>query len=672
MRIHAIRHIDWLIMTFILLTAAFLRFWESDIVEFFHDDAMLATLAQEIVTGDQWHWTGIISSTGIPNSPMSVYVLLPAFVLSLHPRLAICFIMLWNVVGVALLWKITQRYFGRWAAFFAGMTYAVSPWAVLYSRKLWAQEYHTPFILFGLLMGLYGFLEAPEKSEHNHWLTRHEWAQVLCLPLLLIGMQIHFAAWALLPLYFVLLWIGRKRISRRALFLSAVLCGLVMLPFGIGLSQTLQADPTRITDAAARSDIQTGLSFSAKSIQSIFYLITGSGMETWIAPKQTEALLTQAPSPPLWLILIICLMMGIFAVWRKHGYRITLFLLLWAFLPPLALVPNWTPVYPHYFIACIPAYMLLIGIGANRIIQFLSGQPSATPDNAGRTYPVPTSHVILIMSFMVFMGGIWLTQIVWWRGALDYIATHQIEYPGFTTPLRYLNPIYDTLKAENDVIVLSSGMAWNLNHESVVWSVLLRGDVACVRTLTGDGYAVLPQNDFAVLVAPNAPENPVNNFYVHDDSLHFPERPGGDEYVLYRWQSAPKWIETITPINTVHFDNGVQLIGYALSADKITLGWQLPDGKRGHNYQYSIQIFDASDNRVAQQDKVFWQGEHWCAGDTLFTWTALSVPENAAILQVGMYQLAGSGQYLNANILDAAGAPAGYFARIALEQIDSQ
>ncbi len=653
MRIHTTKRLDWLVAAAVLLIAAVMRLHQADIVEFFHDDGMLATLAQEIITSEQWHWTGIISSTGIPNSPMSVYMLLPAFAISLHPLIAILGIMLWNVAGVALLWKIAYRYFGRWAAFFAGITYAVSPWAILYSRKLWAQDYHTPFILLALLLGLYGFLEAPEKTNNQKWLTRQAWAQIGCLPILLIGMQIHFAAWALFPLYFLLLWMGRKHISRRAFILSIILSTLVLLPFGIGIAQTLQADPTRISDAAARSDIQTGLTFSAESLRAVFFLVTGYGMETWVAPMQAENLLAQVPASPVWGLLGVALLAGLVAVWQKYKIGLTLFVLVWAFLPPLALLPNWTPVYGHYFIASIPAYALLIGIGGHSIMKWMY-------QNTAQKYRF--GYIIIVI-----FGVIWLTQAFSWRSTLDYLAHRHVDYPGFTTPLRYLNPIYETLKDENDVIVLSDGMAWNLNHEAVVWSVLLRGDVGCVRTLKGDGYAVLPQGDFAVLVAPNAPENPVNNFYQNDTGVSFPERAGGDEYTLYRWQTAPTWAETITTIEPVLFDNGVQLTGYILQPDKITLAWQLPNGKRGSNYQYSVQLFDENDTRIAQQDTVFWQGDHWCAGDTLLTWASLVVPDEAAILQVSLYQLMGNGQFVNTDVLDTAGNPVGQFVRIPIE-----
>jgi hypothetical protein len=71
---YPIKRRDWLLLIIVLFVAGLMRFGQADVVEYFHDDGMLATLAQEIINGEQWHWTGIISSVGIPNPPMSIYV----------------------------------------------------------------------------------------------------------------------------------------------------------------------------------------------------------------------------------------------------------------------------------------------------------------------------------------------------------------------------------------------------------------------------------------------------------------------------------------------------------------------------------------------------------------------------------------------------------------------
>ena len=104
---------DLIPLAMILLIAAFMRFGRAEIVEYFHDDGMLATLAQEMANGQAFHLTGILSSTGIPNPPTSIYALLPFFWISRDPVFAIYGIMALNMIGVGLLWAIAHRYFGQ-------------------------------------------------------------------------------------------------------------------------------------------------------------------------------------------------------------------------------------------------------------------------------------------------------------------------------------------------------------------------------------------------------------------------------------------------------------------------------------------------------------------------------------------------------------------------------
>lgn len=181
---------DLIVLTLILFAAGLMRFGQAGIVEFFHDDAMLSSLAQDMVAGKNFPFTGINSSVGIPNPPTSVYMMALPFLLNSNPMTAILFVMGLNVIGVGLLWLIAHRYFGKTIALISGFAYALNPWAILYSRKIWAQDFHTPIILLGIFLGLYGFWEATKRNElnnHSRWLNSHEWAQILCLPILLFG-----------------------------------------------------------------------------------------------------------------------------------------------------------------------------------------------------------------------------------------------------------------------------------------------------------------------------------------------------------------------------------------------------------------------------------------------------------------------------------------------------
>ncbi|MCI0351125.1 MAG: glycosyltransferase family 39 protein, partial [Acidobacteriales bacterium] len=598
----------------------------------------------------------INSSTGIPNPPTSVYVMAIPFALNPNPMTAILFIMGLNVIGVGLLWLIAHRYFGRTVALAAGMSYALSPWAVLYSRKIWAQEFHTPFILLGLLMGLYGFWEAQQRSDipkHPRWFDRHEWAQVLCLPVLLFGFQIHFASWALLPLYGVLVLYGWRRISWRAMAVSFVVSGLVSLPYVIGFWQTYQRNPGQVRPSAVSTLADTNSTFSTQSLEYLLYLATGFGLETWIAPQQQTEMLVAVPPVALWWIIGGTVIIGTAALWRKSLRRYALLLLIWVYLPALALVPQWAGVYLHYFIASIPALMLLAGIGVAWIAETVPLQPH------GRS--------IILLAY----GFILLTQGMYWRGVLRYVDNTEIRYPGFTVPLHYLQSVETALADFDDVVVLSDGMAWDLHHESAVWPVLLRDTAHCVRTLIGDGYAVFPAGEFAALQAPNMPQDGIGRLYQNANEQHFDERPGGLGYTVYRWEQAPEWDGAeITPIEPVRFAGDVLLTGYHLSDNLLLLEWRLPRRSPELNFQYSGQFIAEDGSKIGQRDTVFWQGRHWCENDRLLTWIWGDVPAETVALHVFLYELGDANEppYINVPVLDAAGQPIGDHAEIDLGQ----
>ena len=632
---------DLTCLLLIVLLAAGLRIVRSDVVEYFHDDAMLATLALELADGLRLPLTGILSSTGIPNSPVSVYLLALPFSLSSDPAFVIHAIMLWNVIGVALLWLLARRFAGWRIALIAGLLYAVSPWAILFSRKIWAQELHTPIILFGLLLLLYGYWEERDRRR----LDRFRWlAQALSLPILLVGFQFHFASWPLLLLIPTALWLGRKNVNVAALVLSLVLSCLVILPFCIGLIQTLMMDPARISDALSRS-ADRGLVLSPASLNAIVQLATGGGLEHWLAPDQAAELAKEfGQLPRLNLALLPLLLIGIASAYQQQR-KFTVVLLIWAFMPCLLLLLEWTPVYIHYFIPSIPALALTIGFGGDRLLRF-----------AMRKRRLP---LVFWLGFALLLAQ----QTQMWIAALAYVADRHVPYPGFTTPLAQLLPLRDRLSASDDVLIVAGGMSWNLHHEVAVWDTLLWDRVSCARTIIPVGYAVFPARPFSAVVAPNAPSGAITDLYQNESPAFFATREGGADYTMYQWGNAPSWSGvTILSIAPEWFENGVRLSGYGLERDQVTLKWRLPAQQIGADYQFSAQLFDAWGERLSQLDASFWHGRHWCEGDRLLTWGPINMASSAETLKVALYQLGvgkDAGRVTNLQVLDRLGNPKG-------------
>lgn len=644
---------DWIVLLLVLFIATIMRFGNSGIVEFFHDDAMLSTLAQEMASGERFPVTGINSSVGIPNPPTSVYVMAIPFFVNSNPMTAIYFVMALNVIGVGLLWWIAHRYFGRTIALIAGLSYALSPWAILYSRKIWAQDFHTPIVLAGILLGLYGFWEITQQENRSKWLSSHEWAQAWTLPVLLFAFQIHFAAWALLPVYPAIVLMKWKNISWRAIAVSFVLCVLVMAPYAIGFYQTALANPEQTNPEAVSTLASDESAFSFDSIRYLSFLGTGFGLEIWLAPDaQDEMNQVVAPSG-IWLITGGMILIGTGLLAKKQWRPYAPLMLVWAYLPALSLIPQWAGVYPHYFIASIPALMILAGIGVAQIASIV---------------PLKSfGSTIVIVAFAFIL----LTQGMYWRGVLRFVDSRDMIYPSFTTPIHYLRDVERELADYDDVVVLSDGMAWDLHHESVVWAVMLEDTASCVRTLIGDGYAVFPDGEFAVLGTPHMPENAIDRLYLTDNPITIPERDGGNGYQVHQWETAPDWQGvSIIEIEPFRFEGNVSLTGYGIGMGAIVLEWQLPDANRDLNYQWSVQPYDADGQKLGQSDTIFWQGRHWCAGDRLLTWQWYDIPENTASVNVFLYQL-GDAQgpyYVNANVLDIMGNPSNDHAKFEVER----
>src|SRR5689334_17448270 len=126
LKLNTIKQRDWLTLVLVLLIAAMLRLGEAGVVEFFHDEAMLSMLAQDMAAGESFPTVGIISSVGIPNPPVSVYIMALPYVFNNDPLIATLYVALLNVIGVGLLWFIGHRYFSPTTGMITALTYAVS------------------------------------------------------------------------------------------------------------------------------------------------------------------------------------------------------------------------------------------------------------------------------------------------------------------------------------------------------------------------------------------------------------------------------------------------------------------------------------------------------------------------------------------------------------------
>ena len=171
--------------------ATFLRLWHIDLAPFRHDQAALMLLARGAWVHGALPITGIPSSLGPLDAPLSVYLLTPFALFDKNPLAATISIALWNVVGVALCYIFAHRYFGRIVAASGALLFASCATAVHFSQFIWQLNYLPPLLVLWMLALYVGCV-----SGRRGWFVPH-------VVLLTMAIQLHPVVALLLPVSLV-------------------------------------------------------------------------------------------------------------------------------------------------------------------------------------------------------------------------------------------------------------------------------------------------------------------------------------------------------------------------------------------------------------------------------------------------------------------------------------
>ena len=175
---------ELLVVAGVIALAAWLRLIHLDLVEFKGDEATAVDLARRLLDG-HFPSVGLTSSVGALNPPLFIYLTAVPLAISDDPLAATAFVGLLGVVAVGLTYVVLRPRFGALVALAAAGLFATAPWAVVYGRKIWAQDM-LPVFTVSLLWALFLVLE--------HRRTR----AVLFVPVLLcLTFQLNFSALAL-------------------------------------------------------------------------------------------------------------------------------------------------------------------------------------------------------------------------------------------------------------------------------------------------------------------------------------------------------------------------------------------------------------------------------------------------------------------------------------------
>lgn len=138
---------SYLYILLVFFLSLLFRVINLDLIEFKADEGINLFLATRPIFGHGFVPGGTVSSLGITNFPLINYILLPFAIISLDPKIISFFIAFINSLAVVAFFIIVKRYYNQTIAFISASLIATSPWAILFSRKIWPQDFLFPMFI---------------------------------------------------------------------------------------------------------------------------------------------------------------------------------------------------------------------------------------------------------------------------------------------------------------------------------------------------------------------------------------------------------------------------------------------------------------------------------------------------------------------------------------------
>jgi hypothetical protein len=359
---YAPRITHYALLVIILLLAAYLRLNHLDWTEFKQDEARLSQIAFDMAHGGPIPLHSINASVGVANLPLGAWLLSIPYALSSSPIVATAFLGLCNVLAVAACYAFARRCFkalgthSAVGALIAALLFATAPWAVLESRKLWANNF---FPLFVMAWAWTGWLAFAEKKPR--WLIGHAIVLALCL-------ELHYYALLLVLASAVWFIAFIRRVDWRTIIIGVIAALILFSPFIF--ADAAQGWPTATGLLALFNQPATA---DASSINLSWLTATGLEIHSLAGPQEFENYRALVPGLDYLfnaegILMLIGLLIALSDVLRALVRRVwdarstlSFMLAAWLIVPVVSQISHRVPLYQHYFAILWPVPYLLVG-----------------------------------------------------------------------------------------------------------------------------------------------------------------------------------------------------------------------------------------------------------------------------------------------------------------------
>ena len=636
-------HVVWGLM----LLAAVLRLTYLDLVEFRPEHVAQLSLASRAAHGDL-PIVGPMSPLGIADPPLASYILAIPLLVSEDPRAAIAFAALLNVFAVGLLYRLCRRYYGGRVALPAAAFMSVSPWAVLFSRRLAPEALIIPLgvaLLYALLIGLH---------DRDRW----GWAASVVLLGLTLGATLMAAALGVVFISLLLFFPARVR----WLYVLFGLCLVLMLfmPYFHHENITRMADLLGMARSLVGQSPEPALGLSV--VRSASDAVSGLRISSLMAPSEAEfgRLAQVAGMPASWLF-FACLPALLFAwlqSWGKWKQRASGLVyavpLIWLCVSLVVLAGQPT-LHGYRALALLMAPSFVgMGVLVDKLVDATRGRL------LGRIWWMSFLRMaIWLVCLLAVMGGAF--TVVYTYG---YVALHDAS-DRYGIPYRHWRRIRSVVARVADQVrtdqMWITGGPPSLGEEE---TPELLGEALGV----GSRVVFVAQNGATAVLLPA--ERPglylfwgqasevratVERYGGHEAGLVV--RPGGGNAVLMAAPAMPiaTLLDTIGHPGLWSFDSGAHVIGYewptaARAGDAVPVAtyWTfdgLPPDEGAADLRAMHALVDSSGAIIASDVCFGLARREWGSGLVLKQYCPLRVPRDTApgeyLLVVGLTSVSG-------------------------------
>lgn len=332
----------------LIFFAVFFRLFYLDLIEFKYDEALVTFQTYLFYQQPFLPQIGMLASTGVHNFPLFHYLLIILGLFSQNPEYLSFLIALINVGAVILFYFLTRKIYGSTAALISALSLAVSPWAIIFSRKIWAQD-----LILIFAVPFFYFLQKIIISKKSLNIVKFTFLLFLLIQLHASGV---FLAIAVVIIFLIL----RIKINLKRFIFGFLMAFIFVLPF---LVFQLSASSFCPDCNAYLAYLQTPRIFDFENFIRPLQIINGSYFQYLLGSDYNNFLNFNPLLPYINYVFLAELLIITGSVFYFLKYKKD-----YLYLPFLIFIISFlyfitkTPSFMHYFVIVLPVVGIIYGL----------------------------------------------------------------------------------------------------------------------------------------------------------------------------------------------------------------------------------------------------------------------------------------------------------------------